>query len=176
MKCLSCGAIVAASAESCEFCGTSLQSVPVVAPPANKSGSDEIPSTANPAVTQKKVGFAEDAFNLISELKETEKNPMNWWAFFFPVAFLAGYYAKESAKKIATVVLIPVFVMAIIKYLSFSLAGAVSLASLAWTIYVYYLVSTRQGRMVNKDKPFELGTAVLYQLGFGVIYIILENL
>jgi uncharacterized membrane protein YukC len=101
---------------------------------------------------------------------------MNWWAFFFPVAFLAGYYAKESAKKIATVVLIPVFVMAIIKYLSFSLAGAVSLASLAWTIYVYYLVSTRQGRMVNKDKPFELGTAVLYQLGFGVIYIILENL
>lgn len=177
MKCQSCGAIVAATAESCEFCGTSLQQQPASPPPAKTAGTQTTSAPSSNAVaTQKKVGFAEDALNLIKELKETESNRMNWWAFFFPVAFLAGYSAKESAKKIAVVVLIPVLVMSIIRYLSFSLAGAISVANLVWVIYVYYLVSTRQERMVSKDKPFETGTAILYQIVFAIIYVILQNL
>lgn len=175
MKCQSCGAIVAATAERCEFCGTSLHNV--TAPPAKKETAQTSSAPANTQVVAKaKVGFAEDALNLIKELKETETNKINWWAFFFPVAFLAGYAAKESAKKIAVVVLIPVLVMSIIRYLSFSLAGAISVASLVWTIYVYYLVSTRQERMVSKDKPFETGTAIVYQILFAIIYLFLENL
>ena len=172
MKCQSCGAIVAATAESCEFCGTSLKNEGKTAPSTNQSAPVKVSSNSR----NKPIGFAEDSFNLINELKETEKNSFNWLAFFFPIAYLAGYGGKESAKKIAAVVLIPVFLMSIIRYFSFNLSSTVALASFVWTVYVYFLVSTRQERMVKKDKPFDMGSAIVYQIIFAVAYVILEGL
>ena len=179
MKCQSCGAIVAASADTCDFCGTSLSASNAV---KMKSKSVEHTSSSSSSdnnlgsTIQKKVSFAEDSFNLISELKETEKNPFNWLAFFFPVAFLAGYGSRESANKIALVILIPVLVMSIVKEFSYSLASSISVAIFVWTFYVDYLVSTRQEKMTKKDKPYNLGAGILYQVIFIIIYSIFQKI
>ena len=178
MKCQTCGAIVAATADSCEFCGTSLEIAATKVPVTTMELAKE-PHAVTPnlnAKINKKISFAEDSFNLITELNETEKNQFNWLAFFFPIAFLAGYGSKESAKKIAAVILIPVFLMSIVRYFSFSLASMVSAATLIWTIYVYYLVSTRHDKMTKKDKPFNMGTAIFYEIAFVICYGVLQSL
>jgi len=179
MKCQSCGAIVAASADACEFCGTSMSVSNSVKMKSKSEEHTSLSSTSDnnlSSTIQKKVSFAEDSFNLISELKETEKNPFNWLAFFFPVAFLAGYGSTESAKKIALVILIPVLVMSIVKEFSYSLASSISVAIFVWTFYVDYLVSTRQDKMTKKDKPYNLGAGILYQVIFIIIYSIFQKI
>lgn len=178
MKCKSCGAIVAATADSCEFCGAPTIEVSVEASATAEEKSNNLNSVSTDLNSKinKKIGFAEDSFNLISELNETEKNQFNWLAFIFPVGFLAGYGSKESAKKIAAVILIPVFAMSVVRYFSFSLASAISLVTFVWTIYVYFLVSTRQEKMTKKDKPFNMGTALFYEVVFVVLYSILQSL
>lgn len=158
MKCNSCGAINSSSITKCEFCGTDLYTAGV-----EKTG--HIPVT-----------FFEDSLNLIKELSKTPSVGFNWWAFFFPVAFLGGYGGKANAQKIALVILIPVLAFSLIGYVSYRAANLIALVSLCWTFYVSYMVATRQSQMVKKERPFDMTTAIIFEVVYLIAYAILESL
>ena len=170
MKCNTCKAIISSSSNHCEFCGEKITK--------SVKSTDNDNSSVNPKIQSNKssISFSEDAMNLVRELRETDSQGFNWWAFFFPVAFLSGHGNKDNAKKIAIVVLIPVLVLSIIKYLVPSLFSLLNILTIVWTIYVYYLVATRYSKMTKESLNFDLPTALVYQFLFIVIYLVIENL
>ena len=154
MKCGQCGAINGASHPKCEFCSTNLDQ------PKGHEGSAVLANVSNAAP----VSFARDSFNFIMEVDSTRSTPMNWWAFWAPVAYLAGYSMKDNAIKVAMVFIVPALIFRIAAHISFGLAGAVNIVNWCWTLYVMYSVSTHTEALAVKERKYELGKGVIAQL------------
>lgn len=158
MKCPSCGAINSASLKECEFCSAELQ-------PQTGPAGEALPLPAQ-------VSFAQDALNLFGELNSAKSSGFNFLAFLFPIAFLFGYGAKETAKKLGLIILLPVVVEGILSRASLMLSIVLGYAVLGWVIYLSVLVATRTPSLVKKDNKFDMGQAVLAQFVYFVAYFI----
>jgi hypothetical protein len=162
MKCGTCGAINGSSVRQCDFCQTALYGSSAGASLSQLGGA--VSSMGAPQVT-----FLQDALKLIGEINQTQASGFKVWAFIFPIGYLAGYGSDENAKKVASVILVPTLLLAIVGYLSSSLSNALSVVLFVWTIFVSYLVATRTSSLAKIGGSFALGKAV----GFNVAYVIL---
>ncbi len=158
MKCPSCGAINSASLKDCEFCSAELQ-------PQTGPAGETLPPPAP-------VSFAQDALNLFGEMNSAKSSGFNFLAFLFPIAFLFGYGAKETAKKLGLIILVPVLVESILSRLSLMAAVVLGYAVLGWVIYLSVLVATRTPSLVKKDNKFDMGQAVVAQVVYLIAYTI----
>lgn len=158
MKCGACGAINGSSTQECDFCQTNLYAAASPGVQAQVGAS----LAAAPQVT-----FVKDAVKLIEELNKTPSRGFNIWAFLFPIGYLAGYNADDNAKKVATVILIPTFILSMLMYVSD--AFLFSIVFYAWALFVSYLIATRTQSLARVGTPFSLGRAA----GFHTVYLLL---
>jgi hypothetical protein len=128
----------------------------------------DIPSQS--ATTQSNVVV--DAFNAVINLNKIPSEGFKFVSFIFPIAFLMGYGSKDWGKKVAIAFLLPICVVSLVAYVNIGLAALVDFVSLIWIIYLSYLVCSRHSVLVNKDKPFAMGTAVVSQLIFTLVWSI----
>jgi hypothetical protein len=166
MKCNSCGAISGPNKLKCEFCGADQRS-----PTTGNGITSSLSAAGAPQVT-----FVKDTLNLVGELNGTTSSGFNIWAFLFPVAYLFGYDSNDNGKKVAATTLIPALVLSIVMYLSFQLANALNVLIFIWVIFVSYLVATRTHALVVKTTKFNLGKAILAQVLFSILYVVILSL
>lgn len=161
MKCGACGAINGSSVQSCDFCATDLYAAANAVRHAQAGTSIAVASV--PQVT-----FVKDSLKLIEELNKSPAGGFNWKAFLFPIGFLAGYNADDNAKKVATVILIPTFILSMLMYVGGSITGLFSVVFYVWGFFVSYLVATRTQALARTSQSFNLGRAI----GFHAVYFL----
>lgn len=200
MKCQSCGAIGSPGKANCEFCGAAFvlmqagstqsvrpstpvpQGVPQAAPRAavsptnDESSQPENNSTHPNKVVPPQISFVKDTLNLIGELHATPSNGFKLWAFIFPVAYLYGYGAADNAKKVASTSLIPQFILGIVAYMSYQLAGVLNIAAAIWFFYVCYLVSTRTTALVVKGTTYNMTSGIVAQVLYTIAFLLISLL
>jgi hypothetical protein len=202
MKCQSCGAIGSPGKANCEFCGAAFvlmqagsapaarpaaptpQGVPQAAPSpssATSSNNNDAPPSEKETIRSNRlvapqISFVQDTLNLISELHATPSSGFKIWAFIFPVAYLYGYGAKDNAKKVASTSLIPQFILGIVAYLSYKLAGVLDVAAAIWFFYVCYLVSTRTHALVVKDATYNMSAGIIAQVMYTIAFLLISLL
>jgi hypothetical protein len=172
MKCGACGAIGSSSQTVCEFCGNKLAATAEAAV-VSPSGTPVAPLTADP---NKFVNYVKDSVNLIQELSRSPSGGFNLAAFFFSVPYLWGFGAKDNAKSVATVLIVP---MVAVKVLVWLLGLRIALLALivqgVWNIYVSWMVSTRSRLLARTDQSYDWGQGILALIVFGVISSILGS-
>jgi len=200
MKCQACGAIGSPGKANCEFCGAAFvlmqagtapsvrpstpnpQVAPQSAPSSTTSPSNDQPAQSenNPTrpnrIVAPQISFVKDTLNLISELHATPSSGFKIWAFIFPVAYLYGYGAKDNAKKVASTSLIPQFILGIVAYLSYKLAGVLDVAAAIWFFYVCYLVSTRTHALVVKGTDYNMSSGIIAQVIYTIAFLLISLL
>ncbi len=162
MKCSACSAENVSTAVYCEYCGTALGSKRAntysdEAASASKSVEfgDFIPSQKDPA------------FYLWSSA--LQKSKFNWWAFLFPVAYLAGYGAKKSAVAAGVTLLAGALIFNIIlRLIGYRSYNLVILGLLAFIIIYSYKVATHTDALIGRKSEFNW----LMAIGFQIIYLL----
>lgn len=172
MKCGACGAIGSSSQRTCEFCGNNL--VGSVEPGvAAASGATGAPLGEE---ASRFTNYVKDSLNLIKELSRSPSGGFNIWAFFFAVPYLWGYGARDNAKSVATVLIVPqILAKILIWFLGYRIAGAVFLAQIIWTIYVSWMVSTRVRLLTRTDQAYDWGQGILAFIVIAIISSILGD-
>ena len=166
MKCSSCNADNAPNAVSCEYCGeilgaksrTTVVSAAANAPPGTSSLSpdDFAPSKDDPG------------FQLWNS--KLPKNDFRWWAFFFPIAYLAGYGAKKSAVAVGVTILAPVLIFRIVHTVSWKAAAIVQLAMVAYLLFYSYKVAIHADSLTKEKSEFNMPIAIGMQVIYTIIY------
>ena len=175
MKCGGCGAIGSSSTADCEFCGNKLaaSAEPTV---GSNSGTPVVPLSVDP---NKFINYVKDSVSLIRDLGSSPSGGFNLAAFFFPVAYLWGFGAKDNAKTVATVIIVPIVAVALLVALigaDTEIAWLALALQFGWTIYVSWIVSTRSGLLVRKDKPYDWGQGILALFVYGIIIAVANAL
>lgn len=172
MKCGACGAIGSSSQTKCDFCGNNLVSS-VETNVAAASGATGAPLGQE---ASRFTNYVKDSLNLIQELSRSPSGGFNIWAFFFSVPYLWGYGARDNAKSVATVLIVPqILAKLLIWFFGYSIAGPVFLAQIVWTIYVSWLVSTRVRLLTRTDQAYDWGQGILAFVVMAVISSILAD-
>lgn len=161
MQCNSCGSINPSTANNCAFCGSKLQ-----------SGSGQ----ANSSGSSINLSFFQDAFNLLKELNDLPAGTIKWWSFFFPVAYLAGYDSQRVAQQIGFLVIVPAILIHIVFAHNWHVLLQLSMIMLAWQCYIGFLVGTRHSKLIKAKAQFNMGSALMYQFIFIIIYSIVTSL
>ena len=174
MKCLSCGAENTASAKHCEYCGGDLNSqAKKVAPEkidnnfhSNQAKAPEsdlnsyIPNSDHPI------------FHVWN--RDFPRNTFNWWAFFFPIAFLAGYGAKKAAVgasvQVVALALLTHIIFATVGYNLFEIGLTPIILLLIPICILAYKISIYSDYLVGARGDFNVGIAIVAQIIYTVIY------
>lgn len=168
MKCGACGAIGSSSHAECEFCGNKLSS----------SNERSIVSGGNGGLSGDQIsGYVKDSFSLIQDLSKSPSGGFKIVPFFFPVPYLWGYGAKDNAKSVAAVLLVPQLLASLlVLILGFKISSLVALAQLGWNIYVNWMVSTRISLLAKQEGAYDWGQGIIALIVFAVLGGIISSL
>ena len=166
MKCSACSAENVSNAVYCEYCGTALGSKRAntysdEASPASKSVElgDFIPSQNDPA------------FHLWSST--LPKSKFNWWAFLFPVAYLAGYGAKKSAVAAGVTLIIgAILCNVILRLIGYRSHDLIILGLLAFIVVYSYKLATHSDALIGRKSEFNWPIAIGLQVVYLLVYSI----
>lgn len=166
MKCSACSAENASSALYCEYCGTAL-------------GSKQTNTYSDEAIqASKKIEFADfipnqndPAFHL---WKSTlPKSTFNWWAFLFPVAYLAGYGAKKSAVAAGVTLIAGAIIFNIIlRLIGYRSYNLVILGLFAFIVIYAYKVAIHSEALIGRKTTFNWPMAIGLQFIYLLVYSI----
>ena len=168
MKCLSCGAENKASVKFCEYCGgdikSQLEQRNVVSnnnkTTSSSDFSDFIPNADHPI------------FHVWN--KSFPRNPFNWLAFLFPIAFLAGYGAKKAAVgasvQVIALALFADIIFSVIGYSFYSIGLTPFIIALVPIIILAYKVSIYSDHLIGSKGDFNMGVAIIAQIIYSLVY------
>ncbi|QWD80521.1 zinc ribbon domain-containing protein [Polynucleobacter sp. MWH-Spelu-300-X4] len=155
MKCSSCGAENKASVGPCEYCGA-----PLGAAPKAPVGSSSATNSSSPDV----VAMVKDLPNSYQQLFQLPNQNFNFWAFLFPVGFMAGYGDSNAAIRSGLMILAPSVIAAILGALSWRLLFAVHLIAGIFIFVLHIMFGLKVAAISSKTQPFNIGSAVLFEL------------
>ena len=167
MKCLSCGAENKSSAKYCEYCGGEI---------ASKPEQKQAMSNNNHKNSSEPNDFIPGADHPIFHIwnKSFSRNPFNWLAFFFPVAFLAGYGAKKAAVgasvQVIALVIFADIVFASLGYSFYSIGLTPFIIALLPICIFSYKVSIYSDYLIGTKGDFNLGIAIISQIIYTLVY------
>lgn len=178
MKCGACGAIGSSSLAECEFCGNMLRSS---AEPTGSGLSKGAGHSAGSELTNHNPSdfsnYIKDSFSLITDLSKSPSGGFNFAAFFFSIPYLWGYGARDNAKVVATVLLVPQLAIAVIGLLfDYTLAALLTLVQFGWLVYVSWAVSTRVSLLAKRDRPYDWGQGILAFIAYALISGIINSI
>ena len=169
MKCKACGSSNQDGLEYCEYCNAALtpQTKAIEAAVASKEdrGFSAAPATPSTQLELERL--------IKLPTLSLPRNPFRWWAFFFPIGYLAGWGKMRTAGILMAYFLAGPIVAAILVSISWRLARAVLVLWWIGILYYSYHVATRVDSLVDPKPPeFKLPVAI----GFTVLYAILSGI
>ena len=159
MKCSSCGAESKNTAGDCEYCGTPLSFA--------VKGSNE--TAANSNSSPDIVGIVKDLPNSYQQLFQLPNQNFNFWAFLFPVGFISGYGDTNSAIRAGLMILAPNILATILGAFSWRILFAVNMLALIFIFVLHIMYGLKVSAVSTKTQPFNIGTAILFELIFILI-------
>lgn len=164
---MACSAVNLQAATYCEYCGTAL-TARLRSEGAEPTLSGASSETASPFQWTDFAPSRDDAgFHLWST--KLPKSQFNWWAFFFPVAYLGGYGAKKSAVAVSISVLACALIFAVIHAFSYRVSALAVWGLLGFIIAISYKVAIHTDALIGKKRDFSMPMAI----GLQVVYLIL---
>lgn len=163
MKCLSCGSENPVGVKFCEYCGTALAGQKATASTASplrsagKPASAAVPATLWPSLNDP----------IFHVWREPNGSPFRWMAFFFPVAYLAGYHAERAAIGMTLILLATYLASSILAVASVKLGGLFLIAA---TVFYGVKVAFAADRFTQRDGGFQWGPAIGFQLIYMALY------
>jgi hypothetical protein len=159
MKCSRCGAESKVNAASCEYCGTPLSFT------VKASGENAANSASSPDI----VAMVKDLPNSYQQLFQLPNQNFNFWAFLFPVGFISGYGDTNSAIRAGLVILAPNILATILGALSWRIFFAVNMLAAIFIFVLHIMYGLKVNALFTKTQPFNIGTAILFELIFVLI-------
>jgi hypothetical protein len=170
MKCLACGAEMSASTKFCDYCGSAVAA-------AAGSAPHKAAATVAPVATQPAGGNAQPSSvwphpeDLVFRLwNAPAAHPIRWLAFFFPLAWLAGYGALRPALGLALIFLVGDIVA---RVLTFAYVGVSGLLFAVLVIFYSYKVAVNAERLAPVRGKFNWGVAIGFMLAYVVVIALL---
>ena len=166
MKCATCGSPFNEGQVDCEYCN---------APLSAKRETAGVETSTSPwreaagQTTSTSTRLDDKAIFRVPTL-DLPTNPFRWWAFFFPVGYLAGWGRTGAAGLLVAYLLAGPLVAAMIA--GTSVNGA-RIVLFAWNIFViYYSVQlARRVDLFTNPKPSEFGLPAA--IGFTLLHWVL---
>jgi hypothetical protein len=164
MKCLSCGSENPVAVKFCEYCGTALSGQTAISHAAGTPRSAAQPVSAPSAASGLWPRLSDPIFHL---WREPNGPSFRWLAFFFPVAYLAGYRAERAAIGLTFVFMGLYLAASILAVASAKLGG---LFLFATVIFYGVKVAFAADRLIQREGGFQWGPAIGFQLIYMVLY------
>jgi hypothetical protein len=171
MKCLACGAELSVSVKSCDYCGSAVAAAATGAAPhtavAHLPGTDRTEAGTAPA--QSLWPHPDD---LIFRLWNAQPaHPIRWLAFFFPLAWLAGYGALRAAIGLALVFVAGDLVA---RLLTIAYAQGAAFLFTVLVIFYSYKVAVNADRLVPVRGPFNWAAAIGFMAAYVLLIVLLH--